>query len=67
MKKRSSLDRPEYRTLNLRRSRRCKQHEGPRSPLPGGAQKLRGYIKAKDKHQLQNRLRRIEGQASWWR
>jgi CsoR family transcriptional regulator, copper-sensing transcriptional repressor len=23
---------------------------------------LRGYIKAKDKHQLQNRLRRIEGQ-----
>src|SRR5215210_9288983 len=63
MKKRSSLDRPEYRTLNLRRSRRCKQHEGPRSPLPGGAQKLRGYIKAKDKHQLQNRLRRIEGQA----
>jgi CsoR family transcriptional regulator, copper-sensing transcriptional repressor len=24
---------------------------------------LRGYIRAKDKHQLQNRLRRIEGQA----
>jgi DNA-binding FrmR family transcriptional regulator len=24
---------------------------------------VRGYIKAKDKHQLQNRLRRIEGQA----
>jgi len=23
---------------------------------------LRGYIKAKDKHQLQNRLKRIEGQ-----
>ena len=23
---------------------------------------MRGYIKAKDKHQLQNRLRRIEGQ-----
>jgi CsoR family transcriptional regulator, copper-sensing transcriptional repressor len=23
---------------------------------------LRGYIKARDKHQLQNRLRRIEGQ-----
>jgi DNA-binding FrmR family transcriptional regulator len=23
---------------------------------------VRGYIKAKDKHQLQNRLRRIEGQ-----
>jgi DNA-binding FrmR family transcriptional regulator len=23
---------------------------------------LRGYIRAKDKHQLQNRLRRIEGQ-----
>ena len=24
---------------------------------------MRGYIRAKDKHQLQNRLRRIEGQA----
>jgi DNA-binding FrmR family transcriptional regulator len=31
-------------------------------PLPGGAKELRGYIKAKDKQQLQNRLRRIEGQ-----
>jgi DNA-binding FrmR family transcriptional regulator len=28
----------------------------------GGAKELRGYIKARDKHQLQNRLRRIEGQ-----
>ena len=25
-------------------------------------EQMRGYIKAKDKHQLQNRLRRIEGQ-----
>jgi CsoR family transcriptional regulator, copper-sensing transcriptional repressor len=29
--------------------------------LPGGV-KLRGYIKASDKQQIQNRLRRIEGQ-----
>ena|SRR5215207_7065656 len=68
MKERSSLDRPEYRTLNLRISRRCKQHEGASNtknrgvPLPGGARELRGYIKAKDKQLLQNRLRRIEGQ-----
>jgi CsoR family transcriptional regulator, copper-sensing transcriptional repressor len=41
---------------------KVKAHEGPRSPLPGGAEELHGYIKAKDKHQLQNRLRRIEGQ-----
>jgi DNA-binding FrmR family transcriptional regulator len=39
-----------------------KQHEGSHNALPGGAKELRGYIKAKDKHQLQNRLRRIEGQ-----
>src|SRR5215210_6703092 len=31
-------------------------------PLPGGARELRGYIKASDKQQIQNRLRRIEGQ-----
>lgn len=31
--------------------------------MQGGAQELRGYIKADDKHQIQNRLRRIEGQA----
>ena len=30
-------------------------------PLPGSAD-TRGYIKARDKEQLQNRLRRIEGQ-----
>jgi DNA-binding FrmR family transcriptional regulator len=41
---------------------RWKQHEGLRNPLPGGTQELRGYIKAKDKQLLQNRLRRIEGQ-----
>jgi DNA-binding FrmR family transcriptional regulator len=33
------------------------------SPHTGRCRKeLRGYIKAKDKHPLQNRLRRIEGQ-----
>jgi DNA-binding FrmR family transcriptional regulator len=31
-------------------------------PPTGRCQELRGYIKAKDKQQLQNRLRRIEGQ-----
>lgn len=41
---------------------RRKQHKRPQSPIPEGGKELRGYIKAKDKHQLQNRLRRIEGQ-----
>lgn len=31
-------------------------------PVLGGAQELRGYTKASDKQQIQNRLRRIEGQ-----
>jgi CsoR family transcriptional regulator, copper-sensing transcriptional repressor len=47
------------------RTRKCKRHtRGRRALIPGGGgrEKVRGYIKAKDKHQLHNRLRRIEGQ-----
>jgi CsoR family transcriptional regulator, copper-sensing transcriptional repressor len=55
---RSSLERHEHRPTKTCGQRR-KQHKGP---IPGGGKELRGYIKAKDKHQLQNRLRRIEGQ-----
>jgi DNA-binding FrmR family transcriptional regulator len=49
---------------DLRRSPRRKQHtRGRRAPHTGRCrEELRGYIKANDKHQLQNRLRRIEGQ-----
>jgi DNA-binding FrmR family transcriptional regulator len=61
MRKRSSFEPHEHRPTKTCGHRR-KQHKGPQSPVPGGAQQLRGYIKAKDKHQLQNRLRRIEGQ-----
>ena len=61
MRKRSSFNRPEHRPPSPTKVQAT--HKGPRSPhIPGGAKELRGYIKAKDKHQLQNRLRRIEGQ-----
>ena len=62
MRKRSSFDHPGHRPPNLRRLPRCMQHEGPPCPYREVQNKLRGYIKARDKHQLQNRLRRIEGQ-----
>src|SRR5919107_4610992 len=60
MRKRLSFERPEHRPQTYGQGR--KQHEGSHSALPGGAKELRGYIKAKNKHQFQNRLRRIEGQ-----
>jgi CsoR family transcriptional regulator, copper-sensing transcriptional repressor len=61
VRKRSSFNRPEHRPPSPTKVQAT--HKGPRSPhIPGGAKALRGYIKAKDKHQLQNRLRRIEGQ-----
>src|SRR5215212_6782630 len=41
---------------------RRKQHKDRGAPIPRGAQEVRGYIESKDKPQLQNRLRRIEGQ-----
>jgi DNA-binding FrmR family transcriptional regulator len=61
MRKRSSLERHEPRPTKTCGQRR-KRHKGPQSPIQGGAEELRGYIRAKDKRQLQNRLRRIEGQ-----
>src|SRR5215211_1268327 len=61
VRKRSSFNRPEHRPPSPTKVQATQK--GPRSPhIPGGAKELRGYIKAKDKHQLQNRLRRIEGQ-----
>ena len=36
--------------------------ENPRTPSPVGEEAAHGYIKAQDKENIQNRLRRIEGQ-----
>jgi DNA-binding FrmR family transcriptional regulator len=54
---------PEHIDLQRPANKGASNIRGGRAPYPGRCRKeVRGYIKAKDKHQLQNRLRRIEGQ-----
>jgi DNA-binding FrmR family transcriptional regulator len=64
MRKRSSFERTLGITLQRPADKGASNTQGAAEPPNTGrcTTVVRGYIKAKDKHQLQNRLRRIEGQ-----